>query len=218
MHREDVGFHVLSFPVIMAGIVLLAACYALALQPWLSSRIGTGPAAVLLCGVLMIASVTAMLLVPALQNWSSASPSTYLWGVGAAFVAFLGAMGAYTINSVMLELTAPESAGAMRPDSAAAGLALLLMVACAAISEELLFRGLLQNALGTVLPEWQAIVMAAAAFSAYHLNAFQLLPTLVLGLVLGFVVAKSGLSAAIVAHIVFNLLGAGMMMLSGRLS
>ena len=181
-------------------------------------RESVSPAAFLLCGVLLIASVTAMLLVPALQSGLSAPPSAILWGVGAAFVAFLGAMAAYALNSVVLELTAPESAGGMRPDSTAAGLALLMMVACAAFSEELLFRGLLQNALGTIVPEWQAIVLAAAAFSAYHLNAFQLLPTLVLGLVLGFVVAKSGLSAAIVAHIVFNLLGAGMMMLSGRTS
>ena len=69
--------------------------------------------------------------------------------------------------------------------------------------EELLFRGLLQRALGS---RWWAIVVASVAFGAYHLDPHHVLPTVLLGLTFGWLAARTGATdVAIVAHVVNNL-------------
>jgi sodium transport system permease protein len=80
----------------------------------------------------------------------------------------------------------------LRADSLARLLWLLLVVALLpAVCEELVFRGVLLHGLGSRLRAWQAIVLSAVIFGAFHLSfetAVRFLPTAWLGLVIGFVV------------------------------
>lgn len=70
------------------------------------------------------------------------------------------------------------------------------------VAEELLFRGMLQRALGNT---WRAIALSAVLFAAYHVDPHHALATLPLGLFLAWVAARSDSSlVAIAGHIVNN--------------
>jgi sodium transport system permease protein len=70
-------------------------------------------------------------------------------------------------------------------------LVLLTIAFVPAICEEILFRGVLVRGLGTQLHAWVAILVGALAFSAYHLNPIQLLPTFTLGLAFGVIAMRA---------------------------
>ena len=96
----------------------------------------------------------------------------------------------------------------------------LLAVVVAPLTEEILFRGLLQGALaGALKSRWTAIIASAAVFALFHLAArenaavgeaslarVETIPALfVLGVVLGYAYEKSGsLYRPMVIHMVFN--------------
>jgi len=63
-----------------------------------------------------------------------------------------------------------------------------------AISEEIVFRGVLVRGLATRFHAPIAIGIAAAVFSLYHLNPVQMLPTFTLGLALGTIALRAGSS------------------------
>jgi sodium transport system permease protein len=74
-----------------------------------------------------------------------------------------------------------------------------------ALCEEALFRGVLLAALRGRVRTVTAVVLSALAFSAFHLNPLQMPVTLVLGLVLGALVVRSGsLWPAVACHAVHN--------------
>ncbi len=60
-----------------------------------------------------------------------------------------------------------------------------------AISEELLFRGLVQRNLEAAAG-WKGAVIAGVIFGVYHFNPFTLVPLVVLGVYFGFIVYRSG--------------------------
>ena len=69
------------------------------------------------------------------------------------------------------------------------------------ICEELMFRGFVQSALRGRLGPWPAIIITALLFGAIHLSVFRLLPTTLLGLVMGWVCYRSGsIFPAMAAH------------------
>lgn len=74
------------------------------------------------------------------------------------------------------------------------------------ICEEIVFRGsILKNLSDKFSIKW-AIIMQAILFSAYHMNLVQAFPTLVLGLVTGFVVYyTNSIWSGILIHILNNL-------------
>jgi len=93
-------------------------------------------------------------------------------------------------------------------DKSALGLLinLLVMGLVAALSEELFFRGLLQNILikNKLNPHF-AILLAAVLFSAFHLQFFGFLPRLFLGVVLGYLYfITQNLWVSIAAHFFNN--------------
>lgn len=84
-------------------------------------------------------------------------------------------------------------------------MALVFIAVIPAICEEVTFRGVLARGLATRLRPWAAIGLQAAVFSAYHLSLAQLIPTFVLGLVLGALTLRARSTVpAIVGHLVNN--------------
>jgi membrane protease YdiL (CAAX protease family) len=74
-----------------------------------------------------------------------------------------------------------------------------------AISEELVFRGVLLRALATRLRASLAIALAAAVFAVYHLFPPQMVSTFLLGLVLGYLTLRAGsVVPAMLAHLLNN--------------
>jgi uncharacterized protein len=74
-----------------------------------------------------------------------------------------------------------------------------------AISEEFLFRGLVQQSLAESAGGLRGAVIAGLIFGAYHLNPFSLVPLVALGIFFGYVVFRSGnLLLATIAHFVNN--------------
>lgn len=77
-----------------------------------------------------------------------------------------------------------------------------------ALGEELLFRGLLQQAARHWLPAGTAILISSLAFGILHLDLAQSSAAFLMGLYLGIVVERSGsLSLAMLAHGLNNTLG-----------
>jgi sodium transport system permease protein len=71
---------------------------------------------------------------------------------------------------------------------------LLVIAVTPAICEELVFRGVLLQGLGTRLPPWGTIAASALVFAAFHLSTetvIRFLPTLWLGLLFGYVVWRT---------------------------
>ncbi len=82
----------------------------------------------------------------------------------------------------------------------------ILAIVVAPLVEEILFRGVLFEALSSALPTAVVIVLTAAAFALIHGNLPQMIPTFVLGLHCGLVRALFGsVGAPIVVHLVNNL-------------
>ncbi|MCP3958886.1 MAG: CPBP family intramembrane metalloprotease, partial [bacterium] len=82
----------------------------------------------------------------------------------------------------------------------------ILIVVVAPLVEEILFRGVLFEALSSALPATTVIVLTAAVFAVMHAHPPQIVTTFVLGLHLGLVRALSGsVSGSIVVHLVNNL-------------
>lgn len=82
---------------------------------------------------------------------------------------------------------------------------IFFVAALAGIGEELLFRGLIQRLLSRRYGRWAGILIAAALFSAMHLQFYGFFPRFLLGIVLGVLFAYSGsLWVAILAHFFYD--------------
>ncbi|MCK9411040.1 MAG: CPBP family intramembrane metalloprotease [Prolixibacteraceae bacterium] len=82
---------------------------------------------------------------------------------------------------------------------------ILRVVVLAPIVEELIFRGVIFSGFQRIYPAFWAIFFSALLFSLFHLNPWQLGPTFLLGLLLGFVRLRTGsLLAAIFTHALHN--------------
>ncbi len=74
-----------------------------------------------------------------------------------------------------------------------------------ALSEELLFRGLVQSSLEEATGGIKAAIIAGVIFGAYHLNPFSIVPLAALGIYFGFIVYRSrSIVVAIAAHFFNN--------------
>jgi len=88
--------------------------------------------------------------------------------------------------------------------SVSLGLTLFLVALSPAICEEALFRGFILSGLRS-LGQWPAIVISALLFAVAHGSIYRMLPTLFLGLLLGYAVWKTGsLLAGVVIHALNN--------------
>jgi CAAX protease family protein len=74
-----------------------------------------------------------------------------------------------------------------------------------AVSEELLFRGLVQSSLEEAAGGLKGAIIAGVIFGAYHLNPFGFVPLVALGVFFGYIVYRSGnITLAIAAHFFNN--------------
>ncbi|HWR99227.1 MAG TPA: type II CAAX endopeptidase family protein [Prolixibacteraceae bacterium] len=81
----------------------------------------------------------------------------------------------------------------------------LRVVVLAPIVEELIFRGVIFSGFQRIYPAFWAILFSALLFALFHLNPWQLLPTFLLGLLVGYVRLSTGsLLAAILTHAMHN--------------
>lgn len=143
-----------------------------------------------------------------LNRWSQLSPlktlglSVLLIGIG---LATNYAYTEYVIPDVkMQDLLRQLIAGI--PDNAVGKITLFLtVVVIAPITEELAFRGILQNGLKNWMPIWLAIPVSAMAFAAAH-NDYYAFPVLaVMGIAFGILYHKTGsLRANIALHAINN--------------
>ncbi len=83
-----------------------------------------------------------------------------------------------------------------------------------AVCEELAFRGFILTGLLRRFRPGTAIVMSSFLFALVHMNVFQFLPTLLLGLVLGTLAWRSG---SVLPGMVFHLMHNGLLILLGAL-
>lgn len=85
-------------------------------------------------------------------------------------------------------------------------LALLSIAIVPALTEEVLFRGVLARALGRRFIPAAAIVVSAIAFAAFHVSLARFVPTFMLGLVYGFMALRARSAVpSMIAHFVNNL-------------
>ena len=75
----------------------------------------------------------------------------------------------------------------------------------APLVEELLFRGLLQNALGRFIPIWAAILLSSLAFAAVHLQPYAIPGLMTLSIAFGYLYHRTGsLRTNILLHMLNN--------------
>jgi membrane protease YdiL (CAAX protease family) len=78
----------------------------------------------------------------------------------------------------------------------------LLLALLSAVAKEVAFRGWILNGLRQRFRPWAAILISSLLFAAYHMNVFALLPTFLLGVVLGVLAVRSGsIVPGIVLHV-----------------
>lgn len=143
-----------------------------------------------------------------LNRWSAISPvATLGWAAG------LIGLG-LTLNYGYTEFVIPDiemqqqlrKLFAALPDTIPNQIMLVTaIVLIAPLLEELLFRGLLQNALARHLPVWAAILGAAAIFGAVHMDLHAFPALMAMGAVFGLLYHKTGsLRVTIIAHMANN--------------
>ena len=110
-----------------------------------------------------------------------------------------------------LFLSLPDVSGLRErvPERTALMALLVSAVVVAPILEEMIFRGLVQSALRSLLGPWATVIVASTLFAALHYGAadWVTLPgLLVLALILGWLYERTGsLWPGIIAHAGFNL-------------
>lgn len=143
-----------------------------------------------------------------LTRWSRISaPATLAWAIGLIALG-LGLNYGYTefvIPDVQMQEQLRKLFAAL-PETMTNQIMLFTAIALIApLLEEILFRGLLQNAFARHLPVWAAILASAAVFGAVHMD-FHAFPALMaMGAVFGLLYHKTGsLRVTIIAHMVNN--------------
>lgn len=123
-------------------------------------------------------------------------------GLGVAITTLVEAMG-QELPPVQEEVQQAVRGAGVGPLLVAFAVAIL-----APVGEELLFRGVLYQALAKHLPGWPAIGLSGLAFGITHLETFVILLTFPLGMALAWMLRRHGtLVVPVVAHAVFNLIG-----------
>ncbi|XP_009796702.1 uncharacterized protein LOC107761747 [Nicotiana tabacum] len=90
-------------------------------------------------------------------------------------------------------------------DPVAMALYALVLVVCAPLWEEIVFRGFLLPSLTKYMPVWCSILMSSVAFALAHFNVQRLLPLIFLGVVMGVIYGRSrNLLPSILLHSLWN--------------
>ncbi len=134
------------------------------------------------------------------------------YGIG-AFLVFqlgLGLLITTLISAVGQDIPAiqEEVQAAVQGVGLASLLVTFAVAVLAPLGEELLYRGILYQALAKRLPGWPTIGLTGLAFGLTHLEPFVIVLTFPLGMALAWMMRRHGtLVVPVVAHAVFNLIG-----------
>jgi membrane protease YdiL (CAAX protease family) len=142
-----------------------------------------------------------------------AGVSTISWREAAGAV-LVGASFWYLLTRLLLPLLYRHLGGeeaseaieeALFPDGVQIGLLIAMVSVFPGICEELLFRGALLRALRGRLSAPAAVTLSAALFGLIHIYPAQMVPTFLLGLLLGVMVLRTGsVVTAMLAHMIHN--------------
>jgi membrane protease YdiL (CAAX protease family) len=90
-------------------------------------------------------------------------------------------------------------------------LAIVALAVAPGLAEETFFRGLMQTRIAAAWGRWPAIVAAAAAFGALHLDPVQGVLAFLVGLLLGWIASRfESIRPAVAAHVANNALFVGL--------
>ncbi|KAK6129993.1 hypothetical protein DH2020_036275 [Rehmannia glutinosa] len=108
------------------------------------------------------------------------------------------------LNSTPVTLSTVEKS-IMARDPIAMGLYAFVLVVCAPLWEEIVFRGFLLPSLTKYMPVWCSILVSSAAFALAHFNVQRTLPLVFLGVVMGVTYTRSrNLLASMLLHSLWN--------------
>ena len=124
--------------------------------------------------------------------------------IGAGF-ASNWAYGTYIVPDIEVQAELRRLFAAI-PDTYLNSVLLFVTIAVVApLLEEILFRGLLQNALSKHLPVWAAIALSALVFGAMHMDLYAMPPLILMGAIFGVIYHLTGsLRVTIVLHMINN--------------
>ena len=143
-----------------------------------------------------------------LDRWSK-KPLILTVGIAAILIgaglAFNWAYGEYIVPNIEVQAELRRLFAAI-PDTVPNSILLFVTIALVApLLEEILFRGLLQNALSKRLPAWAAIALSALVFGAMHMDFYAMPPLVLMGAIFGVIYHLTGsLRVTIVLHMVNN--------------
>jgi uncharacterized protein len=180
--------------------------------------------------VLAAGVVVGLAIVPLIVGWRSPQGWRGTFGFVASRralrVGLIGAVASLTTTLVLTEgmriiasiqgtSTAAETAESIENPVLLATY-LVIAVLGASFAEELAFRGLVWGAvLNAGRAPWVATVLSAVPFSIIHIEPTRVIPLLGSGIVLGIVRQKGGLAAAMLSHMLVNLIPAVALVLLG---
>jgi uncharacterized protein len=162
-------------------------------------------------GALTVLYFTIKRYLPLEKNWFSVSlkGKWFTWGFGGYLVAFPLVLGISILNSQIW-----QGQGGSNPllpillegkDPIALALFFITTAIAAPIFEELLFRGFLLPSLTRYVSTSNAVILSGFIFALVHLSLSEVLPLTVLGILLGFVYARTqNLLASMLLHSLWN--------------
>lgn len=140
------------------------------------------------------------------HSFGQVARSTGLVVVGLVVTRLLASLYAFITRELgLLPQSATDLPALFGSGEAGFLLALLMVVVIGPTVEELVFRGALQEGLAARFGVWPAIIVQAALFAAFHRSWWLLVPTFILGVVLGWLAEdRDGLWPPIVLHALYN--------------
>ncbi len=101
-----------------------------------------------------------------------------------------------------------ESLGGEPQNAFEFGLVIFLIAFLPAVCEEIMFRGYALSGLRQRLSPFRAVLITAIAFGIFHLSIYRLMPTTLIGLLLGWLTIRTGsIFPAIWTHLLYNAYG-----------
>jgi uncharacterized protein len=170
-----------------------------------------GTYSALAVGALTVLYFTIKSYLPLEKNWFSfkLTGNGLSWGFGGYLVAFPLVLGISILNSQIW-----QGQGGSNPllpillegkDPIALALFFVTTAIAAPIFEELLFRGFLLPSLTRYVSTSNAVLLSGFIFALVHLSLSEVLPLTVLGVILGFVYARTqNLLASMLLHSLWN--------------
>lgn len=154
------------------------------------------------------------------KNFANPSFKDIMLALGCGIGLFIAGGIGYAVSQA-LGFTQPEAATALAESEDLFSLAVYAVttILAAPLLEEIAFRGIILQKLNTDFGKAGACCISALLFSVYHLSAFQLLSTFLMGIGLAWLVLRkkeNNLWVPVIAHGVYNGIGFLFFMLAGN--